>query len=202
MKCTTNYVFIFIAALVFCSVVSAESDYCTPYPNDITTSIVHEGDWWNITFTSPSCFTCIDNGAMMGDVTCTPCAPSGFTSNVTCAIVPGGVLFTDTSGDVGITDYFWMFGDGNASIEKDPVYQYNFTGMFSVNHSIVSLSGIHWENKSNYMTIRASGDTCENPIVAAFTQHGPSLGTTIIFGVSAAAASWMILAKKRNYRFR
>ncbi len=83
-----------------------------------------------------------------------------FTSNVTCAIVPGDVQFNDTSTNPAITDYYWDFGDGGNSTEKNPIHQYNITGVFPVNHSTTSPSNTTWSNQSSYMTIRATGDTC------------------------------------------
>jgi len=60
--------------VAFCLLVSSVSavDYCLP-PGEMTQTIDHQGTWYNITLTSPNCYICVDNGAMMGDVECNPC---------------------------------------------------------------------------------------------------------------------------------
>lgn len=156
--------FIFVGILVLCGVVSAASDYCTP-PENVTTIIDHQGDWWNITFIFNECTVCFENGGGYGDVDCVPCSDyyphANFVSNVTCGIIPFGVQFTDTSYGAGITDYYWDFGDGNISTDENPVHTYEFTGVFSVNHSVTNSYGVGWENKSTFMLSRPVGDSCE-----------------------------------------
>ena len=69
--------------VIFCllipSVVFAE-DYCLPQPG-LTTIIDHQGEWYNITIYSDSCYVCVESGGY-GDVTCVPCG------NFTAVIPP------------------------------------------------------------------------------------------------------------------
>lgn len=85
---------------------------------------------------------------------------ASFTSNVTCGIVPFAVQFIDNSVPSNATNWSWMFGDGNTSVEQNPVYQYNFTGLFTINFSVTNSIGTSWSNVSNYMTARPVGDSC------------------------------------------
>ena len=184
MVMKTILLVLLIVSLV--GIVGAADTFCTAPPTGITTEIDHNGDWWNITITFPSCFVCADNGAMMGDVECLPCALASFRSNVTCVIAPGNVQFNDTSTDPTITDYYWIFGDGNTSIIKNPNNTYSTVGLFNVNHSVTNPVGTLWDNESGYITVRSVGDTCAGGI-----------GTTIKFTVQgtngiAWAASFIL----------
>ena len=151
---------VLISLALLIGLANADDTFCTAPPTGITTEIDHNGDWWNITITFPSCFVCADNGAMMGDVECLPCSLASFRSNVTCVIVPGAVQFNDTSTDPTITDYYWMFGDGNTSEEANPNNTYSTVGMFTVNHSVTNPVRTVWVNETDYITVRPLGDTC------------------------------------------
>jgi PKD repeat protein len=152
-----------IAWMFIVGYATATSDYCAPQEN-FTTIIDHSGSWFNITIISADCYVCSDNGAGYGDVDCVPCgslAPiTAFTTNVTCGIVPVAVQFADTSFGSNITDWYWDFGDGNTSIERNPIYQYNMTGVFTVSHSATNEHGTSWRNESSLIHSRPVGDTC------------------------------------------
>ena len=71
-----------------------------------------------------------ENGKMLNDLWAfNPCPlpVAGFTYQVNTFIVN----FTDSSS--GATQYYWDFGDGTHSTEKDPVHTFN-TGVFNVCH--------------------------------------------------------------------
>jgi PKD repeat protein len=165
MKTTTNPLAILVVAILvslICPYVAANSDYCDPFPNDITTTVVHEGDWFNITLESPACYICSEIVEWPGDVVCTPCPATSFTSNVTCGVGTFGVQFIDaTSYDNSTTEYYWDFGDGNTSLEQNPINTYSFAGIFDVKFMTNNtIAGIEWSNMTGYMTARATGDTC------------------------------------------
>lgn len=75
--------------------VSAESDLCTPIPNDMNVTYTNEGNWFNFTLTSPTCYVCSDNGAMYGDVDCVIC---------------GGEVVSSTDDEDGIAPEHIGFG--------------------------------------------------------------------------------------------
>jgi PKD repeat protein len=85
---------------------------------------------------------------------------ASFTSNVTCGIVPFAAQFVDTSAPSNATDWFWMFGDGNTSVAQNPIYQYNITGVYTINFSVTNSIGTSWSNITDYITARPLGDTC------------------------------------------
>jgi len=69
--------------------------------------------------------------------------------------------FTDSSLGT-ITSYSWNFGDGGTSIEKNPLYHYQDTGLFAVKLTVSDNGCQNLKTKTNY--IQASGS------VAKFTE--------------------------------
>jgi hypothetical protein len=191
-------------AICICiSVVSAESDYCDPFPNNITTSIVHEGNWFNITFTTPTCFICVDNGAGYGDVDCTPCPTTTFSSNVTCGIGTFGVAFTENSGlDNATTEYYWDFGDGNTSTDQNPITVYSTPGVYDVDFMTNNtITGIQWDNKSGYMRARAIGDTCTVSTTKKYStqmSEDPSMIYIVAFGAFVVFIVLLAMGMRRR----
>ena len=148
------------------SIVSADSEYCTPLPTGLDTIINHNGVWWNITIKSSTiCYTCTDNGAYMGDVDCVPCSGviAGFTSNVTCGNTPFSVQYSDISTGTNITSWYWDFGDGINTTAKNPIINYTIAGFYGVDHSATNSMGTNWSNISGYMAARVPGDVCAVP---------------------------------------
>ena len=107
----------------------------------------------------------MESGGGYGDVDCVPCSgvTASFTSNVTCGNIPFGVQFNDTSTGTNITNWFWDFGDGKNSTEKNPITNYTTVGFYTVNHSATNSMGTAWSNTTGYMAARAVGDTCAAP---------------------------------------
>jgi PKD repeat protein len=68
-------------------------------------------------------------------------APSAdFSATPTAGLLPLLVSFTDTSsGDV--TNWFWNFGDGYMSTEKDPTHTYSQAGTYTVMHAVTGPLG-------------------------------------------------------------
>jgi PKD repeat protein len=192
-----------IIMLFIVCVATASSDYCTPLPNDLDITYTHTGNWFNFTISSPSCYVCSDNGGGYGDVDCVVCgdlAPiAGFSSNVTCGIAPFNVQFTDTTTGGGITDYYWAFGDGNTSTVKNPVFGYNATGSYSINHSATSSYGTSWKNVSSYIQSRYPGDTCQGESAKVYEEPpiiplNPMVAVIAIIG----AALFISVGKRRR----
>lgn len=66
---------------------------------------------------------------------------------------PLQVRFQNFSGGEPIR-YFWDFGDGQTSVEKDPIHVYETEGVFTVKLSMITLSGGQGiVTKSNYVTV-------------------------------------------------
>jgi PKD repeat protein len=199
MKITGKHISLAIIAvcLLLVGMVSAD-DYCTAPPSGIITDIEHNGDWYNITITFPACFDCADNGGGYGDVECVPCSLASFRANKTCVIAPGTIQFNDTSTDPGITDYYWMFGDGNTSIDKNPTNLYSFTGAFSINHSTTNSVRVTWENKSNYIVARAPGDKCGSTTASGGSGDGDDDNSLLMVGIFGSVIAALVLIGARS----
>jgi PKD repeat protein len=99
------------------------------------------GDWENKT-------------AFINSTDCTPPITSpidtSFTSNVTCGNIPFTVQFNDTSTGAP-TIWNWSFGDGNYSEVQNPVFEYNLSGLFTINFSANNTANTDWMNRSEYI---------------------------------------------------
>jgi PKD repeat protein len=84
-------------------------------------------------------------GTVSGDI---PVA--SFVSNVTNGMNPLVVQFTDSSTNTP-TSWNWSFGDGNFSEEQNPVYWYNYTGLYTVNLTATNAGGSDDESKVDYI---------------------------------------------------
>jgi len=76
-----------------------------------------------------------------------------FSANVTTASSSENIRFTDNSaGD--ITSWFWDFGDGGTSYEKNPSHRYrNTNGSVTVKLTVSNSSDSDTETKTNYIYI-------------------------------------------------
>jgi PKD repeat protein len=77
-----------------------------------------------------------------------------FTANKTEGDKPLIVRFTDTSTN-SPTAWSWDFGDGNSSIEQNPVYTYSANGSYTVALSAANIAGSNTLSRSNYITVIA-----------------------------------------------
>jgi len=92
---------------------------------------------------------------------CPPGPIASFISNVTCGIVPFRVQFNDTTySSTNLTGWNWSFGDGNYSAVQNPVFEYNLSGMFTVNINATNAWGSNISQISNYMRGVPDWATC------------------------------------------
>jgi len=95
--------------------------------------------------------TGIYNRTRSAYITTFPWAAS-FTANATFGIAPMTVQFNDTS--TGVPDtWYWEFGDGIFSAEKNPVHTYTAYGNFSVNMTASNSFSARSENKTRYINV-------------------------------------------------
>lgn len=66
---------------------------------------------------------------------------------------PLAVHFTDKSRG-SPTSWSWMFGDGTASTEQNPVHTYTENGLYTVTLTASNANGQDMETKVNYITVR------------------------------------------------
>jgi PKD repeat protein len=198
MKITGNHFSLAVIAvcLLLVGIVSAD-DYCTAPPSGIITDIEHNGDWYNITITFPACFVCSDNGGGYGDVDCVPCSLASFRANKTCVVVPGAIQFNDTSTDPTITDYFWVFNDGNTSSDKNPANLFSTVGVYSINHSVTNPLRTEWVNKSNYVVARSVGDTCGST-ASSGSGDGDDDNSLLMVGIFGSVIAALVLIGARS----
>lgn len=177
-------IIIIIFSCLLIGIVTAD-DYCAPPPPGGVTSVIEtSGTWTNITLYYTACYEWQDAGD--GIVTGTPCPLATFFTNKSCSVLPDGYFqFNDTSTDPGIIGYYWMFGEGNVSTERNPVYQYNNTGVYSINHSVTTPVRTVWVNETNYLTLRGVGDTC-------FGGTGAGGGSVSVNGGTGGDMMWLV----------
>jgi PKD repeat protein len=76
------------------------------------------------------------------DVTIYPSTPvANFTMDHNIGSNPLTVQFTDTTTGSGITDWYWVFGDGNVSTLQNPSHQYTNLGTYYVTLMVSSSVG-------------------------------------------------------------
>lgn len=75
---------------------------------------------------------------------------AGFSALPTVGKVPLQVQFTDLSEPAGLTtSWFWQFGDGSSSIEKDPLHIYKTGNFFTVKLTVSYEGGANTVTKEN-----------------------------------------------------
>lgn len=82
-----------------------------------------------------------------------PVPVASFSANITAGEAPHHVLFTDTSSGTGITHWSWIFGDGETSIESNPVHVYENPGLFSVTLTVENDGGANTTTRNEYIRV-------------------------------------------------
>ncbi len=78
-----------------------------------------------------------------------------FTAQPRTGSPPLTVYFTDLSTN-GPTQYYWDFGDGSTSTEKNPTHVYNTVGSFTVIHQSANFYGWGHSEKAGYISTYGS----------------------------------------------
>lgn len=78
-----------------------------------------------------------------------------FSANITSGNAPLAVTFNDTSTHTPAS-WNWSFGDGNFSMEKNPVKTYTFAGNFTVNLTATNAGGGTTKTRLNYITVTSA----------------------------------------------
>ncbi|ACL17370.1 PKD domain-containing protein [Methanosphaerula palustris] len=106
---------------------------------------------------------------------------ANFSANVTAGQTPLAVQFTDATTGL-VRQYFWQFGDGGASFDKNPVHTYSAAGKYTISLFVIDQNG--WQVKTNeqYITVTAPGTPTVSPTVTTTvtaTTPAPTTTTTI-----------------------
>ena len=91
------------------------------------------------------------------NVTSNPIGPTAdFSGTPTSGLAPLTVQFTDlsTAGTSPITDWLWVFGDGNTSTSQNPSHIYTTGGDYSVALNVTTSIGSDSEAKTNYINVQ------------------------------------------------
>ena len=81
--------------------------------------------------------------------------PAFFSVNPASVEAPGQVQFTDTSTN-SPTWWLWEFGDGQFSLEQNPLYAYQQAGTYTVTLSVGNVDGVNSATQS--YTVNACGN--------------------------------------------
>jgi PKD repeat protein len=77
---------------------------------------------------------------------------ANFTSDVQGGCAPFIVKFTNTSSN-NPTSFIWDLGDGNISLQKNPIYVYETPGVYSIKLIVKNATGTDSIIKTNYITV-------------------------------------------------
>ena len=77
---------------------------------------------------------------------------AGFTANTTSGLNPLIVQFTDQSNG-NVTNYYWDFGDGTTSTDKNPIHNYNTPGTYTITEIVTGPGGTNKITLTNYITV-------------------------------------------------
>jgi PKD repeat protein len=84
----------------------------------------------------------------------TPPLAANFTANVTAGQTPLAVQFTDSTTGA-VQSYFWQFGDGGASYDRNPVHTYTTAGTYTVSLIVSGPTGSQVKTNEQYITVSA-----------------------------------------------
>jgi PKD repeat protein len=90
-----------------------------------------------------------DTEQKIGYINVTMAPVADFHANVTSGHVPISVQFNDTS--LYATYWSWDLGDGNTSLDQNPVHTYYTENYYTIKLNASNANGSSWENKTNYL---------------------------------------------------
>ena len=79
---------------------------------------------------------------------------AAFEADITVANVGEDIQFTDLS--AGGSDWFWTFGDGNNSVEQNPIHAYDTEGVYTVTLNVSNSAGFDFVEQVDYIMVAGS----------------------------------------------
>lgn len=76
-----------------------------------------------------------------------------FTATPRSGCYPHSVQFTDQSTGTGLTTWFWEFGDGITSVQRNPSHTYTLGGTYTVRLTVTGACGQDVESKSGFISV-------------------------------------------------
>ncbi len=113
-------------------------------------SLSNWGTWW---------------GRIVPDAVAAVPLPLAAFSSTSSAVAGQPVLFTDMSS--GATQWFWNFGDGSTSTDRNPVHAFGFNGTLTVTEAAVNQTGASYSTR----TIQILAPPKAAPLPPQGTQH-------------------------------
>lgn len=108
-----------------------------------------------------------------------------FSASTTSGSAPLNVSFTDNS--TGATSWFWKFGDGNISKERNPTHNYSTAGNYTA--ILVVNDGEGWSSKTQQIVAQGEGYEDSNLPIADFDADTTS-GSVQFTDLSQNADEW------------
>ncbi len=99
---------------------------------------------------------------------------AAFTASTTSGLAPLDVQFTSQSTGA-IDSYLWDFGDGNTSVEQNPLHQYQTQGLYTVRLIVTGPGGSDTLEIVDYITV-LSIDGGGQPVPKTIDRKAPSIG--------------------------
>lgn len=81
-----------------------------------------------------------------------------FSSDTTVICEGGSIQFADNSIGDTVYNWHWTFGDGGIDSVKNPLYQYNVSGNYTVTLTASSFNATQTHTKTNYIKVRKFPD--------------------------------------------
>ncbi len=82
---------------------------------------------------------------------------AGFTADVTSGNPPLAVQFTDASDVPGAAAWFWDFGDGTTSTQRNPRHSYTAAGDYSVRLEVLGPRGVVVDQRNAFVSVTDAG---------------------------------------------
>lgn len=134
--------------------------------------------------------------ASLSFIACLPGCPqkkppaADFVATPQTGEAPLQVQFTDRSsaGSAAIEQWYWEFGDGAVSMNKDPVHLYFDAGQYTVSLKVTSKGGSDFEMKTGYITVESPA---EGEAAITVKTVEASAGSQVMVPVSLTATGAM-----------
>ncbi|ACL17224.1 PKD domain-containing protein [Methanosphaerula palustris] len=133
------------------------------------------------TYTTPGSYTVtlVASGVNYGSVysqkpgyiTVTDPPTVGFSANVTAGLAPLAVQFNE-SVNGSVQYYYWQFGDGGTSFDKEPIHVYNKAGLYTVSFYAIGSNGSQVKTVDQYINVTS-------PVMPTPTTPAPLNTTTV-----------------------
>lgn len=93
-----------------------------------------------------------------------------FSGSLQTCLINTNIDFNETT--IGVTGWYWDFGDGNTSTEQNPSHSYSYAGIYSVQLTGTSSTGEQVsENKPNYINVTDNDTSIKKIYLIATNQR-------------------------------